>query len=83
MANCHANKCSSNSNLISLPELYQVNNLDDEMKCKDGNIVLPQKNKLQLSWIGDFITLKAFVCNVMKLQSTWSQPGGDKKSFQW
>ena len=58
----------------------QVNNLREEIKCKDGNGVLPPKIKLQLTWTGDFASLKQFVCNI-KLQGIWSQPGGDKKVF--
>ena len=79
MADGHANKCSSNSDLIPLPNRSQVNNLRDEIKCKDGNSVLLPKSKLQLTWTGDFASLKQFVCNIIKLQGIWSQPGGDKK----
>jgi hypothetical protein len=53
--------------------------LRDEIECKDGNGVLQLKGKLQLIWTGDFASLKQFVCNIIKLQGIWSQPGGDKK----
>ncbi len=65
MADGHANKCSSNFDLIPLPNRSQVNNLRDEIKCKDGNGVLPPKSKLQLTWTGDFASLKQFVCNII------------------
>lgn len=81
MADSHANKCSSNSDLIPLPNLSQVTNLNDEMENTDRNGVLPPKSKLQLTWTGDFASLKQFVADVMKLQGSWSQPGGDRKVF--
>ena len=39
------------------------------------------KNNLKLTWTGDFQSLKPFVCNNIKLQYDWTQPGGDKKVF--
>ena len=39
------------------------------------------KNSLELAWRGDFQSLKSFVCNNIKLQGDWTQPGGDKKVF--
>ena len=37
--------------------------------------------KLNFAWIGDFESLKQFVSDTLKLDGTWSQPGGDKKLF--
>jgi hypothetical protein len=68
MADGHANKCPSNSDLTPLPNHSQVNNLKNEIKCQDGNSVLPPKSKLQLTCTGDFVSLKQFVCNIIKLQ---------------
>lgn len=36
---------------------------------------------LGLAWSGDFESLKTFVSESLKLNGTWSQPGGDKKIF--
>ena len=36
---------------------------------------------LGLTWSGDFKSLKRFVSESLKLDGTWSQPGGDKKVF--
>jgi hypothetical protein len=36
---------------------------------------------LGLSWTGDFESLKYFVADSLKMNGTWSQPGGDKKVF--
>jgi hypothetical protein len=36
---------------------------------------------LQIAWTGDFLSLKQFVNENLKLQGQWSQPGGDKKVF--
>jgi hypothetical protein len=36
---------------------------------------------LGLCWTGDFESLKHFVADSLKLNGTWSQPGGDKKVF--
>ena len=66
---------------IPLSNRSQVNNLRDEVKSKDANGVLPPKSRLQLTWTGDFASLKQFVCNIIKLEGIWSQPGGDKKVF--
>ena len=38
-------------------------------------------DKLSFAWIGDFELLKQFVSENLKLEVTWSQPGGDKKLF--
>lgn len=38
-------------------------------------------DKLSFAWIGDFELLKQFVSENLKLEGTWSQPGGDKKLF--
>ena len=61
--------------------LHVTSPLRDEIKCKDANGVLPPKSRLQLTWTGDFASLKQFVCNTIKLQGIWSQRGGDKKVF--
>ena len=37
--------------------------------------------KLRLSWTGDYEYLKQFVNETLQLNSTWSQPGGDKKVY--
>ena len=37
--------------------------------------------KLSFAWTGDFESLKQFVSDTLKLDGTWSQPGGDKKLF--
>jgi hypothetical protein len=36
---------------------------------------------LQVAWTGDFLSLKQFVNENLKLQGKWSQPRGDKKVF--
>jgi hypothetical protein len=36
---------------------------------------------LQIAWTGDFLSLKQFVNENLKLQGQWSQPGVDKKVF--
>jgi hypothetical protein len=36
---------------------------------------------LGLCWTGDFESLKHFVADSLKLNGTWSQPGGDKEVF--
>ena len=36
---------------------------------------------LGLAWSGDLESLKTFVSKSLKLNGTWSQPGGDKKVF--
>ena len=38
-------------------------------------------DKLSFAWIGDVELLKQFVSENLKLEGTWSQPGGDKKLF--
>lgn len=38
-------------------------------------------DKLGFAWCGDFELLKQFVSENLKLEGTWSQPGGDKKLF--
>jgi hypothetical protein len=34
---------------------------------------------ISLAWTGDFVSLKQFSSEVLKLDGEWSQPGGDKK----
>ena len=38
-----------------------------------------KSNNLCLAWDGDYGALKQFVQDSLKLEGTWSQPGGDKK----
>ena len=38
-------------------------------------------NNLCIAWTGDFESLKQFVSEHLKLEGTWSHPGGDKKLF--
>ena len=81
MADSHANECSVNSDLNTLLNYSETKNLHEEKNYPDRNDVLLSKSKLHLYWSGDFASLKHFVCNVIKLQGSWSQPGGDKKVF--
>ncbi len=37
--------------------------------------------KLCFAWSGDHESLKQFVKNVLNLERTWSQPGGDRTLF--
>ena len=79
MADSHANECSVNSDLNALLNYSETKNLHEEKNYPDRNDVLLSKSKLHLYWFGDFASLKHFVCNVIKLQGSWSQPVGDKK----
>ena len=79
MADSHANECSVNSDLNALLNYSETKNLHEEKNYPDRNDVLLSKSKLHLYWSGDFASLKHFVCNVIKLQGSWSQPVGDKK----
>ena len=81
MADSHANECSVNSDLNTLLNYSETKNLHEEKNYPDRNDVLLSKSKLHLYWSRDFASLKHFVCNVIKLQGSWSQPGGDKKVF--
>ena len=81
MADSHANECSVNSDLNTLLNYSETKNLHEENNYPVRNDVLLSKSKLHLYWSGDLASLKHFVCNVIKLQGSWSQPGGDKKVF--
>ena len=81
MADCHANECSVNSDSNTLINHFETKNLYEVNNYSDRNDVLPLKSKLHLYWSGDFASLKHFECNVIKLQGSWSQAGGDKKVF--
>ena len=81
MADSHANECSVNSDLNTLLNYSETKNLHEEKNYPVRNDVLLSKSKLHLYWSGDLASLKHFVCNVIKLQGSWSQPGGDKKVF--
>ena len=79
MADGRVNECSSKIDSISLLNLSEAENLFEERKCTNRNDILPSNCKLKLHWSGDFTSLRHFVCNVIKLHGSWSQPGGDKK----
>ena len=81
MAEERVNECSSKIDSISLLNLSEAENLFEERKCTNRNDILPSNCKLKLHWSGDFTSLRHFVCNVIKLHGSWSQPGGDKKVF--
>ena len=81
MADSHVNECSANFDLNALLNYSETKNLHEEKNHSDRNDVLSSKSKLHLYWSRDFAFLKYFVCNVIKLQGSWSQPGGDKKVF--
>ena len=38
---------------------------------------------LRLSWTGDFVSLKTFVKEILKLDGEWTQPGSDTKHFEY
>ena len=78
MADQHVNECYSKSGSILQPNWSEAENLFQEKKRTNRNDALPSKCKLQLHWSGDFASLSHFVCNVIKLHGSWSQPGGDK-----
>ena len=39
-------------------------------------------DKLRLAWTGDYLSLKRYVSENLKINGVWSQPGGDKKVFR-
>ena len=81
MADQHVNEFSSKSDSILQPNWSEAENLFPEKKRTNINDALPSKCKLQLHWSGDFASLSHFVCNVIKLHGSWSQPGADKNVF--
>ena len=58
-----------------------VRNSTNKSTCSNGHDNSVAKSSLKLTWTGDYLSLKSFVCNTMKLQGDWTQPGGDKKVF--
>ena len=47
-------------------------------KCIDFMATTISNNNLCIAWTGDFESLKQFVSEHLKLEGTWSHPGGEK-----
>ena len=81
MADGHTCECSSKIGFPSSQNHSQISNSANTTRHNTEQDNLVVKSSLELTWTGDFKSLKSFVCNNMKLQGEWTQPGGDKKVF--
>ena len=81
MADGHTCECSSKIGFPSSQNHSQISNSANTTRHNTEQDNLVVKSSLELTWTGDFKSLKSFLCNNMKLQGEWTQPGGDKKVF--
>lgn len=81
MADSHKNECSAPHGSGKVPGSPPDSDTTTKSRVNSEKVGSSVCNKLQLSWTGDFSSLKRFVCDDLKLNGDWSQPGGDKKVF--
>ena len=81
MTDGQAYECCPKFGSSSSKNHSQVRHSTNKSTCINEQDNSLEKTSLKLTWTIDFLLLKSFVCNTMKLQGDWTQPGGDKKVF--